>query len=205
MPGTPMKQERRIARSVDALKNLSDICDEFKSDKGLHRRLRNIAKVIMWNLPGQDRKAVQAGLKGHPTTMGDDVMESEDPQEGMPVVVGKETLPIDPIWDDSDIEALLREQGPTEEVIRMAQRRAKEREIMAALMASKRLLETIPHADARSLAQLAMPVLRSSGGLEDRDPPKSNNEKPPGVKIKLSDGNVIELGDLIHRKQDSTD
>ena len=198
-----MKQERRIARSVDALKNLADICDEFKSDKGLHRRLRNIAKVIMWNLSGLDRKLVKEGLKGHPTTMGDEVLDSDDPQDGVvPTAAGHTPpLPADDMWNDSDIEAMLREQGPTDEVMRLAQERAKSREGLSALMASRRLIEIIPHADARSLAQLAMPILRSSGGLQDREPPKSTNEKPPGVKIKLSDGKVMELGDLINSKK----
>ena len=198
-----MKQERRIARSVDALKNLADICDEFKSDKGLHRRLRNIAKVIMWNLSGLDRKLVKEGLKGHPTTMGDEVLDSDDPQDGVvPTATGHPPpLPADDMWNDSDIEAMLREQGPTDEVMRLAQERAKSREVLSALMASRRLIEIIPHADARSLAQLAMPILRSSGGLQAREPPKSPNEKPPGVKIKLSDGKVMELGDLINSKK----
>ena len=192
-----MKQERRIVRSVDALKNLADLCEEFKSDKGLHRRLRNIAKVVMWNLPSQDRKLVKDRLKGHPTTVGDDVLDSEDPQEG--AAQPAPDLPNNAIWDDSDIEELLRTVGATEEVVRMAQERTKAREVLASLMASRRMIETIPHADARALAQLAMPVLRSSGGLQDRDPPKSNTEKPPGVRIKLSNGTVMDLGDLINR------
>ena len=200
-----MKRQRRILRTVDALKNIADIRKEFESDKGMHRRLGNIAKVILFNLHMEERKLVTEGLKGHPVQFDDGILNAEDPYDvGLDKGVDPRKVPFHQpaSRDDSDIEQMLAEQGPTEAVFQMAQRRAKEIEIRAMLAASRRLEDVIPHADPRTLAQLAYPLMRSGGVMRDREPPPGATETPPAIRVKMSDGRVLELGKILDNDDD---